>query len=83
MDKMAITPKGLKLILAGVVVMAAGYVLMLGGGSSDPNVFNYDMFDFRRLVASPVVILAGIAVIIIGILGSFGKKNENSEDKTK
>lgn len=83
MDKMAITPKGLKLILAGVVVMAAGYILMLGGGSSDPNVFNYDMFDFRRLVASPLVILAGIVVIIAGILGPCGKKKDNSENKTE
>lgn len=66
---MAITPKGLKLMLAGVLVMVAGYILMMGGGSSDPQVFNYAMFDFRRLVAAPVVILAGIVVVIVAILG--------------
>lgn len=38
MDKMAITPKGLKLMLAGVIVMVAGYILMMGGGSPDPAV---------------------------------------------
>ena len=76
MDKMAITPKGLRLILAGLLVMVAGFVLMTGGSSSDPAVFNYAMFDFRRLVAAPLVILAGIAVIVIGIMGKFGKKEE-------
>ncbi len=70
-DKMAITPKGLKLLIAGVVVMAAGYILMMGGGMKDPNVFNYDMFDFRRLVAAPLVILAGIVVVAVAIAGEF------------
>ena len=76
MDKMAITPKGLRMVLAGVLVMVAGYILMTGGGSSDPAVFNYAMFDFRRLVAAPIVILAGIAVTVVGIMGRFGKKKE-------
>ena len=68
MDKMAITPKGLRLLLAGVVVMIAGFILMIGGGSSDPKVFNYAMFDFRRLVAAPLVIIAGIVVVILAIM---------------
>ena len=49
MDKMAVTPKGLKLLLAGLVVMIVGYILMIGGGSDDPQVFNYEMFNFRNL----------------------------------
>lgn len=68
MDKMAITPKGLRLLLAGVIVMIAGFILMIGGGSSDPQVFNYAMFDFRRLVAAPLVIIAGIVVVILAIM---------------
>lgn len=79
MDKMAITPKGLRFVLAGVLVMVAGYILMTGGGSDDPAVFNYAMFDFRRLVAAPVVILAGIVVIIIGIMGRFNKNKEDQK----
>ena len=78
MDKMALTPKGLKLMLAGVVVMIAGYILMMGGGSDDPQVFNEAMFDFRRLVAAPVVIVADIVVEIVAIAGLFGK-NKKSE----
>ena len=73
-DKMALTPKGLRLLLCGLVVMAAGYILMMGGGSKDPQVFNYAMFDFRRLVAAPLVILCGIVVEVIAIMGIFKKK---------
>lgn len=77
-DKMALDAKGLKLMLAGLIVMAAGYILMMGGGSDDPQVFNEAMFDFRRLVAAPVVIVAGIVVEIVAIAGLFGK-NKKSE----
>jgi hypothetical protein len=71
---MAITPKGLKWMLAGVLVMIAGYILMMGGGSDDPQVFNEAMFNFRRLVAAPVVIIAGIVVEVVAILGVCRKK---------
>ena len=47
MDKMAMTPKGLRLLIVGLLVMVAGIILLSGGGVKDPQVFNYDMFDFR------------------------------------
>lgn len=65
---MAMSPKGLKLLLAGFVVMVSGYILMTGGGSDDPQVFDYAMFDFRRLVAAPVVIVLGIVIEIVAIM---------------
>ena len=71
MENFAITPKGLRMMLAGLIVMVAGYILMTGGGSDDPQVFNYAMFDFRRLVAAPVVIIAGIVIEIVAIMGKF------------
>lgn len=70
---MAITPKGLKFLVIGLVVMISGYILMTGGGSSDPQVFNYAMFDFRRLVAAPVVIIAGLIIEVVAIMGVFRK----------
>lgn len=73
MDKMAITPKGLKMLLAGLMVMVSGYILMTGGGSDNPEVFNYAMFDFRRLVAAPLVIIMGIVIEIVAIMGTFKK----------
>ena len=72
--KMAITPKGLKYLLAGLVVMVSGYILMTGGGSDDPEVFNYAMFDFRRMVVAPVVIICGIIIEIVAIMGLFKDK---------
>ena len=47
MDKMPITRKGLIMMLVGLALMVLGYILMTGGGSSDPQVFNYAMFDFH------------------------------------
>ena len=70
-NKMSVSAKGLRLMLAGVLVMVAGLLLLSGAGMKDPQVFNYDMFDFRRLVAAPIVILAGIVVIAVSILGEF------------
>ena len=67
--------KGLKLLLAGVLVMIAGYILMMGGGSDDPQVFNYEMFNFRRLVAAPIVIVAAIAVEVVAIM-RIGRKDK-------
>lgn len=69
--KMAITPRGLKLLLVGLIVMVSGYILMTGGGSDDPAVFNYAMFDFRRMVAAPIVIILGIVIEIVAIMKAF------------
>ena len=71
--------KGLKFLLAGLLVMVAGYILMTGGQSGDPAVFSDDIFDFRRLVASPLLIIMGIVIIIASIMSkpkNGGKEGE-------
>lgn len=68
MDKFALPKKNFVLILIGLGIMILGYILLSGGGSDDPNVFNYDMFSFRRLVLAPVVILAGFGFEIYAIM---------------
>lgn len=68
MGNFAITRKGIKIMLLGVLVIIAGLVLLTGGGSDDPQVFNYAMFDFRRLVAAPLVIVAGLMVVGVAIM---------------
>ena len=73
---MAITPKGLKYLLVGLLVMVSGYILMSGGGSDDPQVFNYAMFDFRRMGAAPVVIILGIVIEVVAIMGAFGRNKK-------
>ena len=75
-SRMAISRKGLWLMVAGLVGLAAGFILLSGGGSKDPAVFNYAMFDFRRLVAAPVVIVAALVVELIGIMGWFKEKKK-------
>ena len=70
-NQLAVTAKGLRLMIAGLLVMVAGFLLLSGGGSKDPSQFNYAMFDFRRLVAAPIVIVAGIVVEVIAIMGKF------------
>lgn len=61
-------------MLIGLVLMIAGFILMMGGGSGDPEVFNEGMFDAGKLVVAPIVILLGITVVIIGIMS---KPREN------
>jgi hypothetical protein len=68
MANFSMPSKNVKIIGIGLLVMVLGFVLMLGGGSSDPNVFNPAMFNFRRLVIAPIVIVLGIAAIIYGIM---------------
>lgn len=68
MDKFALPKKNIVLILIGLGVIVLGYVLLAGGGSDDPNVFNYEMFSFRRLVIAPIVIIAGFAFEIYAIM---------------
>ncbi len=78
--KMPITGKGLRLLLMGLVVMVAGFILMMGGGTVDPDKFNWSMFDFRRLVAAPLVIVCGIVIEVIAIM-SRPKNVENDANE--
>jgi hypothetical protein len=56
------------LMIIGVIVIAVGYMLMVGGGSEDPNVFNPEIFNFRRITLSPIIILLGFVIEIYAIM---------------
>jgi uncharacterized membrane protein len=60
-----------KLMLIGFVVIALGFILMVGGGSDDPNVFNPEIFNFRRIRLAPALVLIGFGIEIAAILSSF------------
>lgn len=60
------------LMVAGLLLLAIGYILLSGGGSDDPNVFNPAMFDSRRLYLAPILIVLGFVVEIVAIM--FKKK---------
>ena len=68
MANFSLPSNNVKVIATGLLVMVLGFILMLGGGSSDPSVFNPEMFNTRRLVIAPLVIIAGIVVIIVAIM---------------
>ena len=78
--KMPMTEKGLRLLLMGLIVMVAGFVLMIGGGTVDPDRFNWAMFDFRRLVAAPLVIICGIVIEVVAIMARPKDRVENDKE---
>ncbi|NRT13195.1 DUF3098 domain-containing protein [Flavobacterium sp. 14A] len=57
-----------KILLIGIGVIVLGFLLMSGGGSEDPNVFNEDIFDFRRIRLAPTTVLIGFGITIYAIL---------------
>jgi hypothetical protein len=57
-----------KILLVGIAVIALGFILMSGGGSDDPNVFNEDVFSFRRIRLAPTTVLIGFGITIYAIL---------------
>lgn len=63
------------ILLAGVIVIGIGFLLMAGGNSDDPNVFNYDVFSFRRIRLAPTVIFIGFGICIYSIFKSPKKQS--------
>ena len=57
-----------KILLIGIGVIALGFILMSGGGSEDPTVFNEDIFNFRRIRLAPTTVLIGFAITVYAIL---------------
>lgn len=56
-----------KFLLIGIAVIVIGFILMSGGGSNDPKVFNEDVFSFRRIRLAPTVVLIGFGITIYAI----------------
>lgn len=56
-----------KFLLIGIAVIALGFILMSGGGSTDPKVFNEDVFSFRRIRLAPTAVLIGFGITIYSI----------------
>jgi len=67
-NKFVFTRKNYMLMLIGLGIIILGYLLMIGGGSEDPEVFNPEIFSFRRIVLAPLVSLAGFVFEIYAIM---------------
>lgn len=57
-----------KMMIIGVVIVAIGMLLMVGGASDDPNKMSEEIFDFRRLTLAPIVIIAGYVIVLLSII---------------
>jgi hypothetical protein len=69
--------KNYQLLLIGVGIILLGYLLMMGGGSEDPNVFDPSIFSFQRITLAPIVVLFGYAFIGYAIMHKPAKKSES------
>ena len=75
----ALAKQNYYLLAIGFVIIIIGFLLMIGGGTEDPNVFNEEeLFSFRRITLAPIVILAGFVFEIYAIMK---KPKENTEDE--
>jgi hypothetical protein len=55
-------------MLIGLAVIAVGFILMSGGGSENPAIFNEEIYNFRRIRLAPTVVLVGFGIEVYAIL---------------
>lgn len=58
------------IMIIGIIFIAVGFILMAGGGSEDPNVFNDEIYNFQRIRLAPTLVLIGFAIEIYAIFAS-------------
>lgn len=68
-------PKNYRLMAIGVAIIIIGFILLAGGGSDDPEVFNEEIFNFRRITLAPMVLLFGFMFQIYAIMKRFPTDN--------
>ena len=64
----ALNRENYKLLLIGFAIIVIGFILMVGGKSEDPAVFNPEIFSFRRITLAPMVVLFGFLFEIYAIM---------------
>lgn len=70
-----------KLLIIGFVIIIVGFVLMTGGASVDPTVFDEnEIFSFRRITLAPIVVLFGFCFEIFAIMKKPDSKNQSSQE---
>jgi hypothetical protein len=55
-------------MLIGLAIIALGFILMAGGGSDNPEVFNEEIYNFRRIRLAPTLVIIGLAIEIYAIM---------------
>nr|MBD3621157.1 DUF3098 domain-containing protein [Sunxiuqinia sp.] len=64
----ALGKENYKLLLIGFGIIVIGFILMVGGKSEDPSVFNPEIFSFRRITLAPIIVLFGFMFEIYAIM---------------
>jgi len=59
-----------KYVILGVLFIIIGFLLMIGGGSDDPNKFSEEIYNFQRIRVAPALILIGFGIQVYAILKS-------------
>ena len=60
--------KNYTIMLIGIAFIALGFILMAGGGSDNPAIFNEEIYNFRRIRLAPTLVLIGLGIEIYAIL---------------
>ncbi len=66
--------KNYTIMFIGLGLIALGYILMAGGGNDNPEVFNPEIFNFRRIRLAPTLVLIGLGLQVYAILANPHKK---------
>ena len=76
-NKLALGKQNYIWIIAGCLAVLVGFLLMVGGGSENPNEFNEaELFSSRRITVAPIIIVAGYIFVIYGIMKKRKPKSE-------
>lgn len=70
--------KNYKWLFIGLAFIAVGFILMSGGGSDDPNVYDPSIFSWRRIRLAPTLVLIGFGIQVYAILLN-PNKDKNAE----
>ena len=66
--KLLFGKRNYKFMLIGIFFIAIGFILMSGGGSEDPNIFNEEIYSFRRIRLAPMLVILGFIIEVYAIL---------------
>ena len=58
------------IMLIGLTVIGLGFILMAGGGSENPNIFNEDIYSWRRIRLAPTLVIIGLGIEIYAIFAN-------------
>ena len=66
--RFAFGKRNYKYMFIGIAIITLGFLLMSGGGSDDPNIFNEEIYNFRRIRLAPTLVIIGFAIEVYAIL---------------